>query len=72
MKLQDEDICGLQIRVKDYITRTEFGVQVNSFSSRHLLPEILNLDVGEFERLFNALSDMKKKIKANRESQGVM
>ena len=64
MKLNDQTIHNLKIRVKDYVVDKEYGFCILADYSNP--SNFLDMDVFEFEHLYDAICNMKELIEKER------
>lgn len=65
MKLNDQTIHNLKVRVKDYIVDKEYGFCILADYMRPA--NYLDMDVHEFQHLYDAVCNMKELIEKERE-----
>ena len=65
MKLNDQTIYNLKVRVKDYIVNKEYGFCI---LADYMSPSnFLDMDTVEFQYLYDAICNMKELIEKERE-----
>ena len=64
MKLNEQPIYNLKVRVKDYVVDQEYGICI---LADYMSPDnYLDMDVHEFQNLYDAVCNMKDLIEKER------
>lgn len=67
MKLNEQPVYNLKVRVNDYIVNKDYGFCI---LADYMSPSnYLEMDVVEFQHLYNAICKMKELIEKEREKQ---